>query len=196
MSLWGAACSSGSDESGGTTTTTTTTTTSESTSSTTAPSTSTSRGATTSTNGGGGPSTTPGTPGCATSQLEAELGQTNAGAGQIYQPLVLRNTSSSTCTVKGFPGVSLLDGSGTQLGQPATREGNEGGEVRLAAGGVASATLHTTNQGIGGQACTPPSAQVKVFPPDQTAALTISAQYTACGGFTVTTLAPGDTGVA
>lgn len=181
--LLAAACSSDSDDSASTTTVATSTS-----SSTTAQS-------TTTTGGGGSTSTTAGTPICATSQVEGELGASNAGAGQIYTPLILRNTSSSTCVVRGFPGVSLLDGSGNQIGQPATREGNEGTQVVLQAGGVASATLHTTNQGIG-PSCDPPAARIKVFPPDQTADLTFAAAYTACGGFTVTTLVAGDQGAS
>jgi ABC-type transport system substrate-binding protein len=178
----GAACSSDSDDSSSTTTSAPATT-----SSTTATS--------TTTTGGGGSSTTAGTPSCSTSELAAELGPSNAGAGQVYQPLILRNTGSSTCVVIGFPGVSLLDGSGAQIGQPATREGNEGSAVVLQPGGVASAMLHTTNEGIG-PSCDPTSTQMKVFPPDQTAELTFAAEYTACGGFTVTTLVAGDQGAA
>jgi ABC-type transport system substrate-binding protein len=178
----GAACSSDSDDSSSTTTSAPATT-----SSTTATS--------TTTTGGGGSSTTAGTPSCSTSELAAELGPSNAGAGQVYQPLILRNTGSSTCVVIGFPGVSLLDGSGVQIGQPATREGNEGSAVVLQPGGVASAMLHTTNEGIG-PSCDPTSTQMKVFQPDQTAELTFTAEYTACGGFTVTTLVAGDQGAA
>jgi hypothetical protein len=178
----GAACSSDSDDSSSTTTSAPATT-----SSTTAP--------TTTTTGGSSSSTTAGTPSCEASQLAAELGPSNAGAGQVYQPLILRNTGSSPCIVLGFPGVSLLDGSGTQIGQPATREGSEGSAVVLQNGGVASAMLHTTNEGIG-PSCDPTSAQMKVFPPDQTADLTFAAEYTACGGFTVTTIVAGDQGSA
>ena len=61
----------------------------------------------------------------------------------------MRNTSTTTCEVRGFPGVSLLDGSGNQIGEPATREGNEGAAVVLKPGESASATLHTTNEGVG-----------------------------------------------
>jgi hypothetical protein len=174
-----AGCSSSSDDSSGDTTSssTTSTTTGESTTSSTA-STSTTRS---------------GPPTCTSSQLEAELGPSNAGAGQVYAPLILRNVGSSACQVKGFPGVSLLDSSGVQIGQPATREGAEGTEVLLQPGGAASATLHTTNQGIG-PSCDPPSTQIKVFPPDQTEALTATATFTACGGFTVSTLVAGETG--
>lgn len=182
VALLGVACSSDDKAADATTTTSTEATT------------------TTSTSGGGGGTTTTtttkaGTPACTTGQLQGELGPTNAGAGQLYAPLILRNTSSTTCEVKGFPGVSVLDASGTQLGQPATREGNEGNAVLLQPGGVASATLHTTNAGIGGP-CEPTSAQMKVFPPNQTLALTFPAALQVCGGFTVTTMMPGDTGTS
>jgi hypothetical protein len=182
LALLGAACSSDDKGASDTTTTSTTAATTSSTSTTAA------TGSTTTTAAAG-------VPACNTSQLQGELGPSDAGAGQVYAPLILRNTSSTTCEVKGFPGVSVVDGSGAQIGQPATREGNEGGAVILQPGGVASATLHTTNAGIGGP-CEPTSAQIKVFPPSQTEALTFSADYTVCGGFSVTTLVPGDTGTA
>ena len=47
-----------------------------------------------------------------------------------------------------------------------------------------------------GASCTAPAAQIKVFPPNQTQALTFSAAYTACGGFSVTTLVAGTNGAA
>ena len=108
---------------------------------------------------------------------------------------MVKNTSTTTCEVRGFPGVSLLDGSGNQIGEPATREGNEGAAVILKPGESASATLHTTNEGMGAT-CTAPAAQIKVFPPNQTQALTFSAAYTACGGFSVTTMVAGTNGTA
>ena len=157
--------------------------------------TSTTAATTTSTAAGITTTTKAGTPACTSSELQAELGPSDAGAGQVYAPLILRNTSTKTCEVTGFPGVSVLDGSGTQLGAPATRDGAEGGSVLLQPGGVASATLHTTGEGISGS-CEPTSAQMRVFPPNQTEAITFAASYTVCGGFSVTTMVPGDTGQA
>jgi len=89
--------------------------------------------------------------------------------------------------------VALLDSAGKQLGQPATREGSEGSLVTLAPGGTASTTLRTSAQGTGA-ACEPTSTQLRVFPPDNTAALTFSAAYVACGGFRVSTLVAGSAG--
>jgi hypothetical protein len=186
LTLVGLSCSS--DDTASEDTTTTSTTPASTTSTTAATTTSTAAGATSST-------TTAGTPACTAGELQGELGPSDAGAGQVYAPVIVRNTGSTTCEVTGFPGVSVLDGSGAQIGAPATRDGAEGGSVLLPPGGVASATLHTTSEGIGGS-CEPRSAQMKVYPPNQTAAITFTAAYTVCGGFSVTTMVPGDTGLA
>lgn len=137
------------------------------------------------------PSTTPDSR-CRSANLRGSLGQTDAGAGQRYTVLVLTNTGTVACDLRGFPGVSLLDASGTQLGQPAGREGAEGPKVTLAPGGTASATLHTSSPGTG--TCTPSSAKLRVFPPDDTTSLDITTQYSACATFSVTTLVAGDGG--
>ena len=126
---------------------------------------------------------------CATTQLKATLGQPDAGAGQVRTPLVLTNTGSAACDLRGFPGVSLLDASGKQMGQPAGREGSEGTTVVLKPGGSATATLHT-NSGIAGN-CTGPSVALRIYPPDNTQAIELPTQYTACGTFMVTTLVAG-----
>ena len=129
---------------------------------------------------------------CASSQLRSSLGQPDAGAGQVRTALVLTNTGTAACELRGFPGVSLIDATGKQLGQPAGREGAEGPTVVLKAGGSASATLHT-NSGIAGS-CTGPSTALRIYPPDNTQAIDLPTQYTACGTFMVTTLVAGSTG--
>lgn len=130
---------------------------------------------------------------CSTEQLKGSLGETQSGAGQRYTVLILTNTGTKTCELRGFPGVSLLDAAGKQLGAPASREGNEGPTVTIAPGASASATLHTSAQGTG-SACEPTSTQLRVYPPDNTAALTFAAAYSACGGFRVSTLVSGTAG--
>ena len=62
--------------------------------------------------------------GCATSALKVALavGARARAAGSIYYPIDLTNTSGSTCTLFGYPGVSFVTGpSGTQIGRAATR---------------------------------------------------------------------------
>jgi hypothetical protein len=130
---------------------------------------------------------------CSSSALSASVGVSQAGAGQRYTALVLTNTGSKTCDLKGFPGVSLLDSSANQIGEPAGREGAEGSLVTLDPGGSASTTLHTSAPGLG-PTCEPASTQIKIYPPDNTVAIVIPAVYTSCGGFHVTSLVPGTGG--
>jgi hypothetical protein len=121
------------------------------------------------------------------------LGASQSGAGQRYQAVVLTNTGSKACDMRGFPGVSLLDSSANQIGEPAGREGAEGASITIEPGASASTTLHTSAPGVG-PTCDPTSAQIKIYPPNNTAALTITAAYTACGGFRVTTMVAGSAG--
>lgn len=183
-----AACSGGSSSSDGTTATTApaTTTTTTHASTTVAPTTT--HGSTT--------TTAAGPPRCQTSHLQGSLGQPDAGAGQLYVPVVLRNTSSATCHLTGFPGVSLLDAGGSEIGAPATRDpAATPQQVTLAAGASASAVLHTVNGGISGAPCRAPSTQVRVYPPDETQALTFAGVVEVCGDvFTVGPVVAGESG--
>jgi len=182
--LVAAGCSSGSGGSSSGTSTSTTASTGTSTTST-AP-TSTTGGRPTSTTSGGSTTAAPSNR-CHTSQLTAALGPSQGAAGSTYVTLSLSNHSSSTCTVQGYPGVSLLDASGHQIGTPATRAAGPSGSIVLAPGGVATTTVHTLNAGIAPGGCWAPSTSVKVFPPDELDALTASGSITVCGNtFSVT----------
>ncbi|WP_327424181.1 DUF4232 domain-containing protein [Streptomyces sp. NBC_01230] len=132
------------------------------------------------------------TPMCATSQLTGSLGAGDAGAGNLYRYLVLTNRSSTTCHLTGFPGVSLLDASGRQIGPAATREHTSYAPVTLKPGGSASDTVHTVNhQGT----CLPTSTRVRVYPPGNTASLVLVGAITNCHSvLSITPLAAGTGG--
>ncbi|MFI5632338.1 DUF4232 domain-containing protein [Streptomyces sp. NPDC051664] len=132
------------------------------------------------------------TPMCATSQLTGSLGAGDAGAGNLYRYLVLTNHSSTTCHLTGFPGVSLLDASGRQIGPAATREHTSYAPVVLKPGGSASDTIHTVNrQGT----CLPTSTQVRVYPPGNTASLVLAGEIANCHSvLSITPLAAGTGG--
>ncbi|MYS19579.1 Protein of unknown function [Streptomyces sp. DvalAA-14] len=129
---------------------------------------------------------------CTAAHLEAALGGGDAGAGNLYRYLVLTNTGTTACHLTGFPGLSLLDASGRQIGDPATREPVGYVPVVLKPGGSASDTIHTVNQqGV----CLPESAQVRVYPPGSKASLTFPGQITNCDNLlAITPLAPGSNG--
>ena len=133
-----------------------------------------------------------GTPMCATSQLTGSLGGSDAAAGSLYRYLVLTNHSSTTCHLTGYPGLSMLNGSGQQIGQPATRQSMTYSAIVLKPGGSASDTIHTVNhQGT----CLPASSQLKIYPPGNTASLVVSGSVTNCDNqFLITPLAAGSGG--
>ncbi|MFJ4408300.1 MULTISPECIES: DUF4232 domain-containing protein [unclassified Streptomyces] len=137
-------------------------------------------------------SDTSSTPMCATSQLTASLGGQDAGAGNLYRYLVLTNHSGTTCHLTGFPGLSLLDASGKQIGAPATREHNGYAAVVLRPGGKVSDTIHTINhQGT----CLPTSTSLRIYPPGNKASLVFAGKITNCDNqFSVTPLVAGTGG--
>ncbi|MYS21008.1 Protein of unknown function, partial [Streptomyces sp. DvalAA-14] len=131
-------------------------------------------------------------PMCATSQLSVAQRGGDAGAGNLYFYLVFTNHSGTTCHLTGYPGVSMLDASGRQIGQPATREHPGYSPVVLAPGASASDTIHTINQQ---GTCLATSADLRVYPPGNTASVVVPAKITECyNTFAVTPLAAGRSG--
>ena len=83
-------------------------------------------------------------PACTAGQLGAWVAVTqgNGAAGSIYYPLQFTNLSRRACAMRGFPGVSVLDHNGHQLGSPASWDhGVPARTVVLAPGATAHAIL-------------------------------------------------------
>lgn len=132
------------------------------------------------------------TPMCATSQLTATLGGGDAGAGSLFRYLVLVNHGSTSCHLTGYPGLSMLDAKGRQIGAPADRQPMDYTPVVLRPGGSASDTIHTVNQQ---GTCLPASARLRIYPPGNTASLDFTGSVTNCDDlFTVTPFVAGSTG--
>ncbi|MBL1098770.1 DUF4232 domain-containing protein [Streptomyces coffeae] len=120
---------------------------------------------------------------CSTQALKLTVGRKDVGAGNVYLPLVLTNTSTSACTLTGFPGVSLLDADGALIGAPAVRRGPSHSTVSLPPGGRASAVLHTLNEGVSDTPCWKPAAAIRAYPPDSLRAMKTAAHsFRVCGG--------------
>jgi hypothetical protein len=125
----------------------------------------------------------PGPQPCATSQLTAGLTGGNGTAGAIGYQLELRNTSPTACTLRGYPGVSYVTGgNGTTVGAPATRSGSAGSTITLAPGQAAQAPLlETDSLNYPQSTCRLNSVDgLRVYPPDQRAALFIAQAGRAC----------------
>lgn len=126
--------------------------------------------------------TTPaGPPACVSSDLQASLGQGSGAAGTFYQLIVLTNTSSSACTLYGYPGVSFVTGQGgSVMGAPATRNPLISDSlITLQPGAAASALVGVTDTGALPQAaCQPGSANwLQIYPPGALGSLFV--QYSA-----------------
>ncbi|GAA0683170.1 hypothetical protein GCM10010193_41250 [Kitasatospora atroaurantiaca] len=115
-------------------------------------------------------------------------------AGQRYATLVFTNTSAISCTLTGYPGVSYVAANGVQSGNAAVRENGTVTTVTLQPGGKASAKLHDSN-GIGGydpaQCQLSPAEGLRIYPPNQTAALFLPWKTEHCAGPTIHSLTVG-----
>jgi hypothetical protein len=122
--------------------------------------------------------------GCATSGLAVKLGAGSGAAGSSYIPIVFTNTSGSTCSLFGYPGVSFVTGAnGSQIGSAAMRDAAQPARsIVLAPGAAAHATLRI----VDALNFTPAPCQLttahtlKIFPPDQTAPLYLSYTSKTC----------------
>jgi len=134
------------------------------------------------------------TPTCATSQLSASLGGGDAGAGNLYRFLELTNHSKTSCELDGFPGLSLLNAHGQQIGAAATFDHSiAGSPVTVRPGQSVSDTIHTLNSGA--TSCQGTSTELRIYPPANKAALVIPGKVMLCGHLlSVSPFGPGTTG--
>ncbi|WP_405935414.1 DUF4232 domain-containing protein [Streptomyces sp. NBC_00726] len=127
---------------------------------------------------------------CTAEGLGMSVKQGDGGAGQVYYELMFVNKSGHSCTLNGFPGVSLIQRDGAVIGAPAERDGASHGATVLAAGGTAHVVLHTLNQGIADGGCWKRGDYLRVYPPGSKEALTLrDPQIRVCGDrFTTTSV--------
>lgn len=108
---------------------------------------------------------------CSSSALAISVGASDSAAGSVYRQIEFLNTSSQTCALSGFPGVSLVSGSNgsTQVGTSAEREiiKEDTPVIILAPGEAANADLRMINPGVYGAQCTESAGDaLKIYPPD------------------------------
>jgi hypothetical protein len=119
------------------------------------------------------PSSTPaGPPACPTSSLQVKQGVGQGYAGGVYVVIDFTNTGASTCTLFGYPGVSLVKGPPyTQIGLAAKRSTTTPKKlVTLAPGATANALLQIVDAlNYPSASCGPTQATaLKIYPPNQT----------------------------
>jgi hypothetical protein len=121
---------------------------------------------------------------CPTRSLSVKAGLSQGAAGSIYQVLDFSNISNATCTLYGFPGVSLAGGSPVkQIGLAAAEDHSSPRVlVTLAPGAVANALLRIVQA-----ANFPPSRCdlvnadfLQIYPPNQTTPVYLKYKAQAC----------------
>lgn len=127
---------------------------------------------------------------CNADELSLSLTQGDGGgAGTLNQLIVLTNTSKRICILGGFPGVSLVNDNGNQIGSPAVRAKNyTEKKLTLNPGGQAKATASFQDQGnFDAGTCKTGATKLRVYPPNDTGYLSIaSPMITAwCPGFEI-----------
>ncbi|MGA7204624.1 MAG: DUF4232 domain-containing protein [Specibacter sp.] len=132
---------------------------------------------------------------CTAASLSGSLDDSGGGAaGHIYMKLTLKNTSTKTCILDGYPGVSMVNAAqGTPIGDPAVRDAQmpSSGPIALAPGKSSSATLRYT-QADNYQDCTRVQADsIMVYPPSAFDRLLISHPLTACSNTNISLLGIG-----
>ena len=146
------------------------------------------------------PATPPGPAGCATTALTAWMGPGSGAAGSSYYPIEFTNSSSATCSLYGYPGVSFVAASGAQVGMAATEDPTYPRQlVTLAPGGTVHAELRVTDaQNYPPSTCEPVAVnRLRIFPPGQISPLYISFTAMACSSasvpiLSVQTVQPGN----
>jgi hypothetical protein len=110
------------------------------------------------------------------------LGSSEGAAGTIYYQLVFRNTGDITCFVQGYAGVSFVAGAdGHQVGAAATRVAGSAPNVMLSPQQEAVATLAIVDATNFGSPCGLTEVLgLRVYPPDNTAALFVAGTNKAC----------------
>ena len=111
-------------------------------------------------------------PACPTRSLGLKLGLAQGAAGSTYQVIDFTNISSATCTLQGYPGVSLAGGKPvTQIGLAAAQSHATPRKlITLAPGAVANAVLqvaHAVNFPAAKCHLTN-AAYLQIYPPNQT----------------------------
>jgi hypothetical protein len=108
------------------------------------------------------PSSKPNGTDCSMAQLRVDALRGSASAGKEFAAIIFTNTSSATCTLTGFPGISLFK-DGQPVGSPAQRDTVPVQPMTLKPGAEAQARLSSI---VSCQA--PISDIVRVYPPNST----------------------------
>ncbi|MCC8247946.1 DUF4232 domain-containing protein [Saccharothrix luteola] len=110
---------------------------------------------------------------CRSADLTIGFGHEGGAAGTVYREVVFTNRGLHTCVLRGFPGVSYVDGNGNRVGAAAERVGDRGPLLTLPHGtAVRSDVGFAQVDNFDPDVCRKtPVWGIRVFPPDETVPL-------------------------
>lgn len=116
---------------------------------------------------------------CTAAALSGKVEPGDAGAGHRYAKFLVTNTGSGACTLNGYSGFQLVDGSGTPIPTTTDRKPDPGPAlVSLAPGQSAAANLHWSVVPHGDEPqsapCQPEAPNAQAIPPDETQPITFA----------------------
>lgn len=149
----------------------------------------------TSSSPGSGPSSTvssvPTLAHCQPSGLSATVVGTSGAAGTIEVTMELKNTSTTSCALEGYPGLQLLSSTGNQLPTDVVRGGSYSftdfapAPVTLAAGAASYFNMGYSDVASSSGSC-PTASSMWVTPPDDVNHLVVNQSVMACNGGSIT----------
>ena len=120
------------------------------------------------------PGTKQQTPLCTADDTTIAVAAGQGAAGHVEYVITMTNTSDRTCTVEGYPGVSIVAGDdGTQVGAPADRDRDHGPAepVTVRPGGTATASVWVAQADNHGDECKPVDARgFRIYLPEERSA--------------------------
>jgi hypothetical protein len=119
---------------------------------------------------------------CTAKDLKGSVAPLDAAAGNRYAELVVTNKSGRMCTMYGYGGLQFIDGDGKATPTQLSRQPDPGpAVVTLPPGGSAAKKLHWGVVPSGNESqtgpCEPPSAGVRIIPPDDTQAFIVTYEF-------------------
>ncbi len=124
---------------------------------------------------------------CTGSDVTLAIGSAGAAAGHVVYNLTATANAGHSCTMRGYPGVSLVaQRGGAPIGHPAVRVGGPPTPVPLTAGKSATSAVQLARAANYGSACTQKKAAgFTVYLPGQKARLFVRTVATGCTETTI-----------
>jgi hypothetical protein len=135
--------------------------------------------------------TTTTVPGCTGANYVLSLLGTEGAAGTNEVTFGLRNTSSATCVLSGYPDVELLGPDGAGIATDEVRGGGESftnfpaANVSLPTGATAYFNIGYSDVVTGGESSCPTTTGIQVIAPGTTTELKVAGRFTVCNAGTV-----------